>query len=117
MGRIQYQSGRDGEALAENYLKKNGYKILVRNYRVSYAEIDLIASKNKELYFFEVKSRGEGSLIDPLEAYSEKQRSRIYRAAEQYLIELNSRTKLPACNFGLITVHNLDSIECILETF
>jgi putative endonuclease len=49
--------GDFGENVACNYLIKNGYKILERNYRVGFDEIDIIAkNKDKTLLFIEVKT-------------------------------------------------------------
>jgi len=50
--------GNLGEEIAEKYLKKKGYKILDRNFRYKgYGEIDIIAKKNKNLHFVEIKTR------------------------------------------------------------
>ena len=49
--------GARGEALAADYLEKNGYRILDRNYRCRMGEIDLVARKENTLAFVEVKLR------------------------------------------------------------
>ena len=49
--------GRRGEEIACEYLLKNKYKIIARNYKKGYQEVDIIAQKNKELIFVEVKTR------------------------------------------------------------
>ena len=49
--------GKIGEKYAEKYLKKNGYKILERNMRNEYSEIDIIAESKEYIIFVEVKSR------------------------------------------------------------
>ena len=41
------QTGDKGEAYAAKYLKKHKYKIIARNYKKPYGEIDIIA-ENKE---------------------------------------------------------------------
>lgn len=49
--------GRAGEDFACEYLVKNGYKIVERNFRRSFGELDIIAvSKDKTLVFIEVKT-------------------------------------------------------------
>lgn len=49
--------GLFGEDIARRYLIKQGYKILERNVRCKYGEIDIITLKNMKLIFFEVKTR------------------------------------------------------------
>ena len=45
------------ERVAEEYLKEQGYRILMRNFRCRQAEIDLVAREGKYLVFVEVKER------------------------------------------------------------
>lgn len=49
------QKGDIGEKFTERYLKKNGYKILERNYRQKCGEIDIIAQKVNILYLRKLK--------------------------------------------------------------
>lgn len=50
--------GDIGEKEAENFLVKNGYRILDRNYRIkNLGEIDIVGEKNNKIFFFEVKTR------------------------------------------------------------
>jgi putative endonuclease len=50
--------GNLGEKIAVKYLKKQGYKVLDRNFRYKgYGEIDIIAKKEENLHFVEVKTR------------------------------------------------------------
>jgi len=48
--------GAIGEDIALNYLKKKGYKILARNFKTKWGELDIVASKNKIIVFVEVKT-------------------------------------------------------------
>jgi len=48
--------GEIGEDLAAKYLKRKGYKIIQRNYREKWGEIDIIAQKKNDLVFVEVKT-------------------------------------------------------------
>ncbi len=49
--------GKAGERLAEAYLVKKGYRILERNFKKRYGELDIIALHDKTLVFVEVKTR------------------------------------------------------------
>ena len=64
--------GNQGEELAANFLKKNKYKIINRNYRTPYGEIDIIARKNKLIVFVEVKTRSTTYFGSGLEAITRK---------------------------------------------
>lgn len=55
-----------GEEVASNYLLKQGYKIILRNFHKRYEEIDIIAKKSDSLIFVEVKTR-IGDKFGPIE--------------------------------------------------
>ncbi len=50
------ETGDLGEGIACEYLVKNGYKILGKNNRINFGEIDIIAKKGKTIHFVEVKT-------------------------------------------------------------
>lgn len=81
------QTGDAGEDYCVKYMKKHGYKILDRNYRKPYGEIDVVAMKNKVLCFVEVKTRHDGSLTRPYEAVDFRKQQRLIKAAQAYLAE------------------------------
>ena len=49
--------GYKGEQLAINFLQAQGWEIKAHNYRIGHKEIDIIASKNKLLSLFEIKTK------------------------------------------------------------
>lgn len=55
--RIANPIARKGEDVAAEYLKNHGYKLIERNFRKGYGEIDIVAVKGKTLVFVEVKTR------------------------------------------------------------
>ncbi|WP_372589263.1 YraN family protein [Fervidobacterium pennivorans subsp. shakshaketiis] len=75
---------KKAEELAAEFLKRNGYKILERNYRTPFGEIDIIAKRGETYVFVEVKS-GTGVQINPSERVDMKKYERINRSAEYYL--------------------------------
>jgi putative endonuclease len=79
--------GRRGERAAEKYLKRNGYRIVARNFRASGAEIDLVAIDGETLVFVEVKTRRSRSAGPPEDAVDERKQSRMRRAAEAFSVQ------------------------------
>ena len=79
------QVGREGEDLAQDLLKENGYKILERNYRNSLGEIDFIAKQEGVLCFVEVKTRSNDSKGLPAEAVTPQKQRKISKVALIYL--------------------------------
>jgi putative endonuclease len=77
--------GQQGEELAADHLKKEGYKILFRNWKWGKHEIDIIAENNEFIVFAEVKTRSDDYRMHPVTAVTrDKQRSIIW-AANSYL--------------------------------
>lgn len=83
--------GRAGENFAAEVLTLYGYKILQRNYRCRYGEIDFIAERQRELFFIEVKSRRNVAFGDPREAVTAEKRQHMRRAAANFLSEQKCR--------------------------
>ena len=79
------ETGKQGEAEAARYLRKNGYEIVEQNYRYQHAEIDIIAKKGKLLIFAEVKTRTNLSYGNPEEFVSFTKAKLVMKAAEHYI--------------------------------
>ncbi len=77
--------GHWGENLASEYLEKKGYRILARNARTPYGEIDLIAQGQEGLVFVEVKARRSKAYGEPEAAITPTKRQHLQDAAEAYL--------------------------------
>jgi putative endonuclease len=80
--RAQLPLGRRGERAAEKYLRRNGYRIVARNFRAAGAEIDIVAMEGDTLVFVEVKTRRSRDAGAPEEAVDERKQKQIRRAAE-----------------------------------
>jgi putative endonuclease len=76
--------GRRGERAAERHLRRNGYRIVARNFRAAGAEIDLVAMDGEILVFVEVKTRRSRAAGAPEEAVDERKQTRMRRAAEVF---------------------------------
>lgn len=77
--------GAWGEERAAEYLRKQGMKIVVRNFRTPVGEIDIIASDKKFLVFVEVKTRRSIAFGTPQEAVGQRKQRQIIRTAQWYL--------------------------------
>ncbi len=97
-----FNSGAAGENAAVKYLKKNGYKILERNYRKTYGEIDIIAKYGENIAFVEVKTRKSDSYGSPAEFVTVKKQKKIIKAAYSYIQQYNLDAEF---TFDIIEVH------------
>jgi len=87
MGSRNIKKGRVGEALAEKFLKKNKYKIIEKNFRTRFGEIDIIAVDHGALVFVEVKARSGARFGSPMEAVGARKQSHLTLAANIYMEE------------------------------
>lgn len=76
-----------GEQIASNFLKKNHFLILKKNFRTRFGEIDIIAKKDNSLYFIEVKTRNNLNKGQPYEAINRYKIQHIKKAAYIYLLK------------------------------
>jgi len=86
------RSGKIGEKIAERYIVRKGYEILDRRCKNKCGEIDIIASKGKEIIFIEVKLRHSSqSQVDQYfsaeDNLSDKKIQKVKKASEYYLRE------------------------------
>lgn len=78
--------GSLGEKLAEDYLVRNGFLILEKNFRAGrFGEIDIIAAENEYICFIEVKTRAGSLFGAPIEAVGYKKRKKIKELAWIYM--------------------------------
>lgn len=86
--------GKYGENLACEFLSKNGYIIVDRNYKYSrYGEIDIIATEKDELCFIEVKTRRSNAFGTPMEAITKEKLLKIYSCIKNYISKTNIKYK------------------------
>ncbi len=81
--------GREGEALAANFLQQKGYEIVDRNWRYGPKEIDIVARDGDTMVFVEVKTRSTLAFELPQEAVTKKKMKNLVEAADAYLIQHN----------------------------
>lgn len=77
--------GNFGENEVERYLKMHGYKILDRNYRCHFGEVDIVAFEDNCLVFVEVKTRISGKYGNPVNAINGMKLQHLKRTALCYI--------------------------------
>ncbi len=77
--------GRDGEAVAEAFLRARQWRILARNYRCRAGEIDLVALDGPVVVFVEVRSRRGARAGTPLESVDARKQAQVARVARHFV--------------------------------
>lgn len=116
---VDLATGRRGEDLAHRFLRRQGYIIVARNYRLSAgdAEADLIAREGESLVFVEVKSRATAEYGPPERAIGEEKRAHLRRVAHEYARK--TETPWERVRFDVVTVIFSDPprLELIRQAF
>jgi putative endonuclease len=95
-------TGKEGERLAEAFLKKRGYRVVQQNFRCVYGEIDLIAWDGETLVFVEVKSRSSAKFGGPHGAVDFRKQGKMSRVATVFL-QANGLDQSP-CRFDVVGI-------------
>lgn len=105
--------GKAGERKAQIYLKKQGYKILKKNFKTPFGEVDIIARKDETVAFIEIKTRSSDKFGQPNEAVDKTRRQRYIRSAEYYF---STRDADVTIRFDIVEVLN-GEINHIINAF
>lgn len=101
---LRHHLGHLGERLAGEHLERLGYRIVERNYRTRYGELDLVVCDDEWLVFVEVKTRRAGALESSLQAVSRDKRQRVRRMAAAYLVEATDRPRSRELRFDVVAI-------------
>lgn len=107
------QRGDKVELFAENHLKKQGIKLIERNFSSRYGEIDLIMLDGLTLVFVEVRFRANTSFGSGAETVDFRKQQKIIKTAQLYL-QSNKKMQQRDCRFDVVSV-TLASNEPIIE--
>jgi putative endonuclease len=102
---VRHRLGQVGERLAAEHLVRRGFRILERNYRTRWGELDIVAFDGRTLAFCEVKTRriiaGPGS---PFDALHTRKRAQVRKMAGSWLIARRNRPYADTVRFDAIGV-------------
>jgi putative endonuclease len=79
--KIKITTGKKGEKIAADFLKKNGYRIIDKNFRCPLGEIDIVAREKSTIVFVEVKTRKSSELGYPEQAVGIKKQKKMSQLA------------------------------------
>jgi putative endonuclease len=100
---LRHRLGVRGEELAARHLERRGLRILDRNYRTRFGELDLVATDDYVLVFCEVKTRGAGS-GDPWQNLGEAKRREVRSMGAIWLAEVHDRPRTSELRFDAIGI-------------
>lgn len=101
--------GKEAEEKAAKHLRLADYTILARNWRTRRCEIDIVALKNKIIYFIEVKSRSRLSQGRSIEYITPQKRRQMEFAASVWVARQRWRGSYELCVVGV------DGPRCEIE--
>lgn len=102
-------SGRKGEDLAQAFLKKQGYRIIGRNYKTRLGELDIIGEDRGTVVFIEVRSASSKAFGSPEYSIDRKKKNQIAKIAVSYIKERGLENR--DCRFDVVCVEGVNSPE------
>lgn len=101
----RHELGRLGENLAAEHLLRRGFRVLERNYRTRWGELDIVAFDGHTLAFCEVKTRTAGDRgIAPFDALHARKRARVRKMAGSWMRDRRERPFAPTIRCDAIGV-------------
>ena len=104
--------GKRGEELAADFLQKKGYRIIDKNWKSGYQEIDIIACMGNIVAFIEVKTRTSDIYFRPDQAVNYNKQRNIIKAANHYY---KSHRLTSDIRFDIISILFLDDDKYQIE--
>jgi putative endonuclease len=98
----QRRIGTEAEDVAVHALRRAGYRIVDRNVRFKFGEIDAVCEKDGALVFVEVKAKRAPHHGSPFEAVTPRKQRQIARLAEAYLQRHPPAGRV--CRFDVVAV-------------
>jgi putative endonuclease len=111
--------GRRGEDLAHRFLRRQGYTIVARNYRLAAGdgEADLIAWEGDTLVIVEVKSRHSDQYGPPERAVGEEKRVHLRRIARAYARKTDTPWERVRCDVVTVVLTGRPRLQLVRNAF
>jgi putative endonuclease len=106
--------GQSAESRAEAFLKARGLKLVARNWRCRFGEIDLVMQDGATLVFIEVRLRSRSDFGGAAASVTPAKQKKLLTAARQYLTTLKT---LPPCRFDVVALSGDAAPEWIRNAF
>lgn len=103
--------GKLGEDMAADYLAKNGYHILARNWRYRHLELDIICAFEEAIIFIEVKTRSGSGFGGAALAVTPQKQRKLIMAALAWL-QCTHKWNMP-CRFDVVCLTGSISSPCL----
>ncbi len=107
--------GKQGEDIAVAYLIDCHYAVIERNFRSKFGELDIVAEKNKKIYFIEVKTRANLKKGQPYEAVTAHKIHQLHKAATYYCLQKNVINR--KCSIAVVSILFTGPIHYRLQFF
>ncbi len=116
---FRFSLGDRGEVVACEFLRKNGYEIVEKNYKCALGEIDAIAKRKGRIAFIEIKTRSGPQFGTPQEAVDARKQEKLAKLADWYLKE--KKIKEAPVSFDVVAVTwkegQLPEMRLIMDAF
>ena len=104
--------GNKGEEVAAKFLKRNGYRIIARNYKTPLGEIDIIAKDGNTIVFVEVKTRTSNAFGYPFEPVTRRKKDKLKNLA---LLYLKKHAHESSARFDVISISSDKNMKMEIE--
>ena len=102
--------GSHGEDLAVEFLKRQGYRILHRNFKLKFGEIDIVAQEGDTVCFVEVRTKTGDDMGTPFESVTPAKQRKLSKLALAYLKNQYKSIEVRA-RFDVVAVVSQDGRE------
>jgi len=106
--------GQTAESRAAAFLQTHGLKLLTRNWRCRFGEIDLVMQDGATLVFIEVRLRSHSDFGGAAASVTPAKQKKLLAAARQYLTTLKT---LPPCRFDVVALNGNAAPDWIKNAF